>query len=158
MGTDDVFHFIGYTIRNDVLYELDGLQPHPISHGPCTRDEFPQKIIGVLLQRINRYPPEEVRFNLMAVCRDLRLRATEIGDEEALRRESRKRAGWTWENALRRWNFVGFIGEVLKGVVALKVKDGEGDYQRWVEEAKKATEKRLADGKARDKAAEEVQQ
>jgi ubiquitin carboxyl-terminal hydrolase L5 len=157
-GTEDVFHFIGYTVRNDVLYELDGLQPNPISHGPCTTDEFPEKIIPVLLKRINRYPAEEVRFNLMAVCRDLRIRAMEIGDQEMLARERRKRAGWEWENALRRWNFVGFIGELLKGVVGLKVKDREGEYQRWVEEAKAMTEKRLKEKKGRGKGGEEVQE
>ena len=142
-GTEDIFHFIGYTVRNDVLYELDGLQTHPIYHGPCTTDQFPEKIIPVLLKRINRYPPNEVRFNLMAVCRDLRIRAIEIGDQEALERQRKKRAAWEWENALRRWNFVGFIGEVLKGVVGMKVKEGGEEYKKWVDEAKGMAEKRL---------------
>lgn len=155
-----MFHFIGYTVRNDTLYELDGLQPYPISHGPCTIDEFPAKIIPVLLRRINRYPPEEVRFNLMAVCRDLRTRAEEIGDQEALGRERRKRKAWEWENALRRHNFVGFIGEALKGVVGMKLQKGEAEYEGWVSEAKKTTEKRMVENKARRKgdSGEEVQE
>jgi ubiquitin carboxyl-terminal hydrolase L5 len=148
-GTEDVFHFIGYTVRNNTLYELDGLQPHPIAHGPCTRDEFPDKIIPVLHARINRYPAEEVRFNLMAVCRDLRLRAAKIGDQEALARERRKRSRWEWENALRRHNFVGFIGEVFKGVVGQKLEKSE--FEAWVEEAKRATEKRTEERKAKQK-------
>jgi len=140
-GTEDVFHFIGYTAYHGKLYELDGLQPFPISHGDCSADEFPEKIIPVLQRRMERYPPGEVRFNLMAVCQDLRVRAQEFQDYEGLARQKKKRAQWDWENALRRHNFVGFTGEVLKGVVMAKVKDGS--YDGWVEEAKKATKTRL---------------
>ncbi|KAK4947335.1 hypothetical protein LTR10_013703 [Elasticomyces elasticus] len=146
-GTEDVFHFIGYTCHHGKLYELDGLQPLPISHGDCTPDEFPEKIIPVLQRRIERYPMGEVRFNLMAVCQDRRIKAQEFQDYEGLARERRKRAQWDWENALRRHNFVGFTGEVLKGVVAMKLKDGT--YDAWVADAKKATEKRLRERAAR---------
>jgi len=152
-GTEDVFHFIGYITHNDTLYELDGLQPYPISHGPCTLEEFPEKIIPVLQRRIERYPAGEVRFNLMAVCRDLRIQAQDIGDMEALAREKRKRTQWEWENALRRHNFVGFTGEILKGVVKQKLKNGE--YEQWVKEAKGATEKRLKEKRTRSQPVEE---
>jgi ubiquitin carboxyl-terminal hydrolase L5 len=152
-GTEDVFHFIGYISHNDTLYELDGLQPYPISHGPCTSETFPEKIIPVLQRRIERYPAGEVRFNLMAVCRDLRLRAQEIGDVEALAREKRKRTQWEWENALRRHNFVGFTGEILKGVVKQKLRNGE--YEKWVKDAKDATEKRLKEKRTRGQQVEE---
>ena len=107
---DDVYHFIAYTSINNVLYELDGLQPAPISHGSCAFDEFPDKVIPVLQRRIERYPANEIRFNLLAVVRDLRLRAREIGDQDWLYREEQKRTGWQWENALRRHNFIGFVG------------------------------------------------
>ncbi|KIV93654.1 hypothetical protein PV10_04849 [Exophiala mesophila] len=146
-GTEDAFHFIGYTVHHGKLYELDGLQPYPISHGDCTPDEFPEKIIPVLQRRIERYPPGEVRFNLMAACQDLRVKAQDFQDYESLAREKRKRAQWDWENALRRHNFVGFTGEILKGVVGKKLKDGT--YDSWVEEAKKTTEKRLSERAAR---------
>jgi ubiquitin carboxyl-terminal hydrolase L5 len=125
------------------LYELDGLQPLPISHGECQPEEFPEKIITVLQKRIERYPPGEVRFNLMAVVQDQRIKAREFQDYEMLAREKRKRSQWDWENALRRHNFVGFTGEVLKGVVGMKLKDGS--YNSWVDQATKATEKRLRD-------------
>ena len=52
-----------------------------------------------------------------------------------LYREEQKRNAWQWENALRRYNFVGFVSEVLKGVVREKLKEGDGAYERWVEEA-----------------------
>ncbi|PWY90013.1 cysteine proteinase [Aspergillus heteromorphus CBS 117.55] len=139
----DVYHFIAYTPVNGTLYELDGLQPHPISHGGCTGDEFPEKVIGVLRERIARYPEGETRFNLMAVVRDLRVAAREIGDAEALEREERKRRGWAWENTLRRSNFVGFIGEVLKGVVGGKDREGEGAFEEWVGKAREETQRKL---------------
>ncbi|KAJ5365683.1 Ubiquitinyl hydrolase UCH37 type [Penicillium concentricum] len=140
----DVYHFIAYTPVNGTLYELDGLQPYPISHGECGSGEFPEKVIEVLQRRISRYPPEETHFNLMAVVRDPRARAREIGDVETLEREERKRAAWQWENTLRRHNFVGFIGEILKGVVGAKEKDAEGKaYEEWVEGAKRETRKKL---------------
>ena len=149
-GKEDAFHFIGYTIYNGILYELDGLQPYPISHGPCTSEKFPNDIIPILQRRIKRYPADEVRFNLMAVCRDLRVRAHEIGDMETLATEKRKRMQWEWENALRRHNFVGFTGELLKGVVRMKMQNGE--YEPWIAEAKKATEKRIEENKERKRA------
>ncbi|KAJ9630274.1 uncharacterized protein PV06_02456 [Exophiala oligosperma] len=138
---EDVFHFIAYTCYHGKLYELDGLQPYPISHGDCPRDAFPEMIIPVLQRRISRYPPGEVRFNLMAVCQDQRIKAQEFQDSEGLARERRKRAQWDWENALRRHNFVGFTGEVLKGVVEMKAKDGS--YDTWISDAMKTTRKNL---------------
>lgn len=77
------------------------------------------------------------------MVRDLRLRAREIGDEEWLNREEQKRSGWQWENALRRHNFVGFTGEVLKGVVRSKLQDQGDLYADWVEEAKAKTLSRM---------------
>jgi len=140
---DDVYHFIAYTPINDKLYELDGLQPAPISHGDCTFDEFPDKVIPVLRRRIERYPPNEIRFNLLAMVQDLRLRAKETGDQDWLYREEQKRNAWQWENALRRHNFVGFIGEVLKGVIGSKLRGGADAYDTWVGEAKAKTKTRL---------------
>ncbi|KAI6783224.1 ubiquitin carboxyl-terminal hydrolase 2 [Emericellopsis cladophorae] len=144
--SEDVFHFIAYSAINGKLYELDGLQPAPISHGECTMESFPEKVVDVLQRRIARYEATEIRFNLLAMCRDLRVRAREFGDMELLEREERKRKDWLFENALRRHNFVGFAGEVLKGVVETKMKDGKVD--EWVVESlerrKKAEQARRA--------------
>jgi ubiquitin carboxyl-terminal hydrolase L5 len=98
-------------------------------------------VIEVLRKRIARYPPEETHFNLMAVVQDPRPRAREIGDAETLEREERKRAAWQWENTLRRWNFVGFIGEMMKGVAGAKERDGK--YDEWVDAAKAETKKKI---------------
>ena len=136
---DDVYHFIAYTPINGRLYELDGLQPAPINHGACLFDEFPEKVIPVLQRRIQRYSSHEIRFNLLAMVRDLRIRAQEIGDQDWLDREEQKRNAWQWENALRRHNFVGFTGEMMKGVTSSKLKDGPGTYDNWIEDAKRKT-------------------
>ncbi|KAK3669759.1 hypothetical protein LTR78_010332 [Recurvomyces mirabilis] len=147
---DDVYHFIAYTSINDTLYELDGLQPAPIRHGDpgaCPSEIFADAVVPVLKRRIQRYPQTEIRFNLLAMCEDLRIKAREIGDTALLAREEEKRRGWRWENALRRHNFVGFVGEVMKGVTGLKVR--EGTHEVWIEEAKAATRKRVDERRAK---------
>lgn len=140
---DDVYHFIAYSSINGTLYELDGLQPAPISHGICEFDEFPTKIIPVLQQRINRYPLNEIRFNLMAMIKDPRPHAREIGDHLRLEREEQKRKMWQWENSLRRHNFIGFIAEMLKGVTSSKLQQGDDAYDEWLREAKAKAEARV---------------
>lgn len=154
---DDVYHFIAYTSINDTLYELDGLQPAPIRHGDegaCPREIFADSVVPVLQRRIERYPQNEIRFNLLAMCEDPRTQAREIGDTETLMREEQKRREWRWENALRRHNFVGFIGEMMKGVTAQKLK--EGSHDKWIEDAKVATKKRTEERKKKGQVADEM--
>lgn len=128
---------------NGRLYELDGLQAAPISHGNCEAEEFADKVIPVLQRRIERYPAQEIRFNLMAMVRDLRIRAREIGDQDWLYQEEQKRNAWQWENALRRHNFIGFTGDILKGVVGSKLDEGGKKYSGWLGDAKAKTKKRF---------------
>ncbi|KAF2213215.1 hypothetical protein CERZMDRAFT_40104 [Cercospora zeae-maydis SCOH1-5] len=154
---DDVYHFIAYTSINSTLYELDGLQPAPIRHGDagaCPPEIFSDAVIPVLQRRIERYPQSEIRFNLLAMCEDLRSRAREVGDQEWLAREEHKRRDWRWENALRRHNFVGFVGELMKGVAGQKLKDGT--YDNWIEDGKAATKKRVEDRQKRGQASDEM--
>ncbi|KAH8661273.1 ubiquitin carboxyl-terminal hydrolase 2 [Ilyonectria robusta] len=133
---EDAFHFIAYTHINGTLYELDGLQPAPIAHGSCDADSFPARVVDVLQRRVARYDTTEIRFNLLAMCRDLRQRAREFGDPDLLAREERKRRDWQFENALRKHNFVGFAGEVLKGVVKEQLaKGGDAAVDTWVNES-----------------------
>ena len=154
--SDEVYHFIGYTTHHGNLYELDGLQPHPIKHVECTPEEFPDKVIPILQKRIERYPQGEIRFNLMAVCGDLRKQAELYGDVGMLEREKRKRKAWEWENSLRRHNFVGFTGEVLKGVVRQKIR--EAKYEQWVKDAEASTRKKLEERRKRGLGAEQLQE
>ncbi|KAF2665579.1 ubiquitinyl hydrolase [Microthyrium microscopicum] len=141
--SDDVYHFIAYTSVNGILYELDGLAPAPISHGACLPTELPDKVVPVLQRRINRYPEGEIHFNLLAMIRDPRIRAKEIGDVETLHIEERKRREWVWENSLRRHNFVGFVGDLTKGVVKAKQAEGDDSYKSWIEGGKKKSEQRM---------------
>ncbi|KAB8527786.1 hypothetical protein FH972_025438 [Carpinus fangiana] len=148
--SDDVFHFIAYTALNGTLYEIDGLQAAPISHGPCaSAAEFPVKVVEVLQRRIARYPAGEIRFNLLAMVQDQRLVCKERGDWEGVEREEARRKEWAWENALRKHNFVGFAGEVLKGVIRTKTQEGDEQYGEWVKEAKGAMKKRAQAGRPR---------
>lgn len=151
-----MYHFIAYTPINGTLYELDGLNRAPISHGSCSFDEFPAKVVPVIQRRISRYPPTEIRFNLLAMRKDPREQAQQIGDLETLRSEQRKRNEWQWENALRRHNFVGFIGELTKGVVRDKLKEGDKAYEAWVETAKTKTRTRMDGRQKKGAAADEL--
>ena len=155
----DLYHFIAYLPHHNTLYELDGLQAHPISHGALTpspdqdgsgqqQQQFAHQVVDVIRRRIERYGAGEIRFNLLACCRDLRLRATETDDVALLEREWDKRRNWAWENALRRHNFVGLIGEVAKGVAAEKVR--EGTWNEWVDGAKRRAEERRKKGRGAD--------
>ena len=136
-----MYHFIAYSCVHGTLYELDGLQPAPISHGACEDSSFADAIIPVLQRRIARYPANEIRFNLLAMVRDPRLRAREIGDVETLQRETARREAWTWENELRRHNFVGFVHELLRVVVRDKSEKDQVD--EWIEEARAKGRKRI---------------
>ncbi|SPN98824.1 related to purine transporter azgA [Cephalotrichum gorgonifer] len=130
----DAFHFIAYLPHGGKLYELDGLQPAPVEHGPCGEADFAERVMEVLQRRVARYDASEIRFNLLAMVRDRRVAAREFGDAEMLEAEEAKREAWMFENALRRHNFVGFAGEVLKGVARAKVE--EGKFDEWVGEAR----------------------
>lgn len=77
------------------------------------------------------------------MVKDLRARAAEIGDQDWVSREEQKRVDWQWENALRRHNFLGFVGEIMKGVAGKKLEEGEEAYEKWVEDAKAETKREM---------------
>ena len=156
----DLYHFIAYLGSGGTLWELDGLQEAPLSHGPLPGGDgddgsdgdgaaaFARAVVPVLRRRIARYPPGEIRFNLLALTRDPRPALRAAGDAEGLAREARRRAAWAWEDALRRHNLVGFTGEVLRGVVRGLLRTeggggGEGAYRAWVDDGVRRTRERL---------------
>ena len=67
---DDVFHFISFLPFNGQLYELDGLQPGPISYGAVTPENWLEKAREQIQARILKYSEKEVRFNLLAITGD----------------------------------------------------------------------------------------
>lgn len=72
----DIYHFVSYIPHKGSLYELDGLQPGPIL---IDKYEGPTGWIDVakreIQKRIEKYSEKEIRFNLMVVCEDLKLKS-----------------------------------------------------------------------------------
>ena len=48
--TGEAFHFVSYVPINGRLYELDGLKPYPIDHGPVSED-WTEKFRQVIIER-----------------------------------------------------------------------------------------------------------
>eukprot|EP00116_Pleurobrachia_bachei_P006192 sb/3466454/ len=70
----ETFHYVSYVPINGRLFELDGLKPFPIDHGPWKEgeqwtDHF-RRIIAERLGMTSGAPYQDIRFNLMAVVRD----------------------------------------------------------------------------------------
>ncbi|XP_050504096.1 ubiquitin carboxyl-terminal hydrolase calypso [Diabrotica virgifera virgifera] len=73
--TGEAFHFVSFVPIGGRLFELDGLKPFPIDHGPCNDMEWTDKFRSVITDRLGITADEynEIRFNLMAVVPDRRL-------------------------------------------------------------------------------------
>ncbi|KAK9475230.1 ubiquitin carboxyl-terminal hydrolase [Dipodascopsis tothii] len=141
---EDVYHFIAYTVTNGKLYELDGLQPYPISHGYCDDAVFPERITDVLTRRIARYPATEIRFNLLAVVHNQLELLEAAGDMAGVLQEKEKRATWKRESVLRKHNYVGMINVLLKGMVADTLqKEGESGLEKRLDDGMRKSMKRL---------------
>jgi len=63
----EAFHFISYVPYRGNLYELDGLQKGPIDLGPCTKENWLEKVRPEIQKRMDQYATEEIRFNLMGL-------------------------------------------------------------------------------------------
>ncbi|KAK8387375.1 hypothetical protein O3P69_018156 [Scylla paramamosain] len=71
----ETFHFVSYVPVNGRLFELDGLKPSPIDHGPWQPGEdWTEKFRRVITERLGiatgGEPYHDIRFNLMAVVPD----------------------------------------------------------------------------------------
>lgn len=52
-STGEAFHFVSYVPINGHLFELDGLKPYPIDHGPWnTSEEWTDKFQRVITDRL----------------------------------------------------------------------------------------------------------
>ena len=50
--TGEAFHFVSFVPINGHLYELDGLKPFPMNHGPWENDEWTSKFRSVMADRL----------------------------------------------------------------------------------------------------------
>lgn len=71
----EAFHFVSYVPINGRLFELDGLKPFPIDHGPWgEHEEWTEKFRRVITERLGiatgGEPYHDIRYNLMAVVAD----------------------------------------------------------------------------------------
>ncbi|XP_031787620.1 ubiquitin carboxyl-terminal hydrolase calypso isoform X2 [Nasonia vitripennis] len=75
--TGEAFHFVSYVPINGRLFELDGLKPYPVDHGPWEEhEEWTEQFRRVITDRLGISTGEQlqdIRFNLMAVVPDRRL-------------------------------------------------------------------------------------
>lgn len=169
---EDAFHFISYMPIGDKLYELDGLQRTPISHGeiPGGRANWPSLAKEVLQRRIATYPAAEIHFNLLAITsRSTHLknlittlesdianaRGKGESDEwikEQLEDNKQKLARiqsqfkeWEFDNALRRHNFVGLVHRLLLEMAKNNLLDPQ------IERATEIMKKKIQDLKVKGK-------
>ncbi|XP_031552298.1 ubiquitin carboxyl-terminal hydrolase BAP1-like [Actinia tenebrosa] len=71
----EAFHFVSYVPIKGRLFELDGLKPYPIDHGPWgEHEDWTEKFRRVITERLGiatgGEPFHDIRYNLMAVVAD----------------------------------------------------------------------------------------
>lgn len=76
--TGEAFHFVSFVPINGCLFELDGLKPFPMNHGPWKETEdWTNKFRCTMAERLGISSGEQdIRFNLMAVVPDRRIAIT----------------------------------------------------------------------------------
>merc|ERR1739842_122997 len=131
---DDVFHFVSYVPINGRIYELDGLKPGPVDHGPAGED-WTDNVRSVIEARMMKYTQGEIQFNLMGIIQDKTIRynsqlkalsgmsidsqmAEVARIEMLLAEEENKRAKWKTENIRRRHNYLPLIMELLRSLAS----------------------------------------
>merc|ERR1712226_707792 len=160
---EDLFHFVGYLPINGRLYELDGLQEGPLDHGAVGEGkDWLSLATEVLQKRINSYGGE-IRFNLMAIIQDRRMKyekeieelKQKSGDEASdevmiemarlqslLDSENSKWKQYKIDNVRRRHNYLPLIINVLQVLAQQgKLTDFYETAKKKTEETRKAQEK-----------------
>lgn len=76
--TGEAFHFVSFVPIDGHLFELDGLKPFPMNHGPWKEGEdWTDKFRCTMEERLGISSGEQdIRFNLMAVVPDRRIAIT----------------------------------------------------------------------------------
>jgi ubiquitin carboxyl-terminal hydrolase L5 len=135
---DDVYHFVAYIPHQGMIYELDGLQKGPILLGEA-KDDWLAQVRPLIQERIQKYATTEIRFNLMALIKNIKTSCLEelslqegiiAGDSDESAKasartkveelkgkiaiEDKKFENWKTENIRRKHNYIPFIMTLLK--------------------------------------------
>jgi len=71
---DDVFHFVGYLHFKNNVYEIDGLQEGPILICENVKnEEWIEKVKPSIIERVNLYSQNEIKFNLLTIVPDRKM-------------------------------------------------------------------------------------
>lgn len=137
--SDDVFHFVTFVPLNGRIYELDGLQPSPIDHGPYTN--FPMAVTELLKDRLQKMMQMGMeKFNIIGVIRDKlaylqeQLENDSLSESERffiseqLQQEFSKRERWSDEMTFRKHNLTGMVLALAKQI-ASSMTDAEFEQQ-----------------------------
>lgn len=85
---DDVFHFVAYIHFKDKILEIDGMQQGPILiEENVKNEEWIKKVKPHILDRINLYTNNEIKFNLLAIVPDRLEKIQEVQKDLEERRE-----------------------------------------------------------------------
>jgi len=155
-GDEEAFHFVAYVPVNNTVYCLDGLQKGPIVTGSYQDGEDWLSLTRSAIQERMTAGGNHVKFNLMAVVQDKRIKLKEEFEklEESdpqygqllskLNAEDHKREQWKLENQRRRHNYVPLCMQLLKelaksGSLPQLVSEAK---ERYAEKRQKALEKK----------------
>merc|ERR1712154_202212 len=162
----EAFHFISYVPINGILYEIDGLQKGPRLIDGCDETNWFEKASNVLKQRMASYQSKELRFTLLAICKDLKTKYNQEKElllqsnndknnenrinelNELIKNEDIKRLKWKNENIRRRHNYFPFI---LNLIGILGKKNLLKDLTEKAKEKKKEKIKRAEDEKKKER-------
>jgi len=163
----EAFHFISYVPINGILYEIDGLQKGPRLIDGCDETNWFEKASNVLKQRMASYQSKELRFTLLAICKDLKTKYNEeistikSGNndnkerlqelQQLIKSEEVKRIKWKNENIRRRHNYFPFILNLIRILGEKKVLR---DLTEKAKEKKKEKLKRMEQEKKKKEEAE----
>ena len=79
---DDVFHFVAYIHFKNSIYEIDGLRDGPILIKENVKnEEWISKVKPEIINRINLYSSNEIKFNLLAIVPNRLDKAKELEKE-----------------------------------------------------------------------------
>ena len=85
---DDVFHFVSYIHFKNSIYEIDGLRSGPILiEENVKNEEWIKKVKPSIINRINLYEQNEIKFNLLALVPNRLEKAKKIDADLKKRRD-----------------------------------------------------------------------